>query len=58
MGMKIWIPRNRSAVLSQWQEVGHDTLDILPLNYDETTLRSIKQDVLWIGFGSNIRRER
>jgi predicted RNA-binding protein len=50
MGMRIWVPRNnRSAVLTQWQDVGHDLLQILPLNYDETTLKTIEQiDVLWL----------
>jgi predicted RNA-binding protein len=50
MGMRIWVPRNdRSAVLSQWQDANHVLLQILPLNYDETTLKTIEQiDVLWL----------
>jgi len=50
MGMRIWIPRSdRNSVLAEW-ESGHELLlDELPLNYDETTLRTIEQiDVLWL----------
>lgn len=50
MGMRIWVPRNdRSAVLSQWQDADRVLMQILPLNYDETTLKTIEQiDVLWL----------
>ncbi len=50
MGTKIWVPRSdRSRVLGLWDDTGHDLLDMLPLNYDETTLRTIEQiDVLWL----------
>ncbi len=50
MGMKIWIPRSdRNGVLSEWKMENRPILDILPLNYDETTLRTIEQiDVLWL----------
>lgn len=50
MGLRIWIPRSdRVAVIT---EAGHDSypiLDVLPLNYDDTTLKTIEQiDVLWL----------
>lgn len=50
MGMRIWIPRNdRSSVLAEWPNDRDVLLDELPLNYDETTLRTIEQiDVLWL----------
>ena len=57
MGMNIWIPRNdRSGVLSEWDDTNASLLDILPLNYDETTLKTIEQiDVLWLRGRSIIR---
>jgi len=51
MGFRIWVPRSdRQKVLS---EVPHDLhsafLEILPLNYDDTTLRTVEQiDVIWL----------
>lgn len=50
MGMRIWIPRHdRSAVAAEWKEGEGNLLDVLPLNYDDTTLRTIEQiDVLWL----------
>ncbi|MBI5035480.1 MAG: EVE domain-containing protein [Chloroflexi bacterium] len=50
MGMRIWIPRSdRNAVLSEWQDDYRPVLDTLPLNYDETTLKTIEQiDILWL----------
>ena len=57
MGMHIWLPRNdRAAVLSEWKDDTRALLNILPLNYDEVTLRTIEQiDVLWLK-GRAIRR--
>lgn len=57
MGMKIWIPRNdRNGVLTEWKDEDQALLDILPLNYDETTLKTIEQiDVLWLKRRSIIR---
>jgi predicted RNA-binding protein len=57
MGMQIWIPRSdRAAVSSEWQGDHDPILDRLPLNYDDTTLRTIEQiDVLWLK-GRSIRR--
>jgi hypothetical protein len=50
MGMSIWIPRSdRAAVLGEWENEGNSLLERLPLNYDDTTLRTIEQiDVLWL----------
>jgi predicted RNA-binding protein len=50
MGLRIWIPRNdRAAVLSEWNADQSDILENLPLNYDETTIKTIEQiDVLWL----------
>jgi hypothetical protein len=50
MGMKIWMPRNnRAAALTQWQDDGNALIDVLPLNYDETTIKTIEQiDVIWL----------
>lgn len=50
MGMSIWIPRaDRGAVLKEWKNEGNNLLERLPLNYDDTTLRTIEQiDVLWL----------
>ena len=50
MGMDIWIPRNdRAAVVVEWKGDASAMLERLPLNYDDTTLRTIEQiDVLWL----------
>ncbi len=50
MGLKIWIPRNdRSAVLAEWKAEHQPLQETLPLNYDETTIKTIEQiDVLWL----------
>ncbi len=50
MGMRIWIPRSdRNNVLAEWRGNHELLLEELPLNYDETTLRTIEQiDVLWL----------
>ncbi len=57
MGMQIWLPRNdRNAVLGELRGEVPPVLDRLPLNYDDTTLRTIEQiDVLWLQ-GRSIRR--
>jgi predicted RNA-binding protein len=57
MGMKIWIPRNdRGGVFSEWRTDDRPILDVLPLNYDETTLKTIEQiDVLWLRGRSIVR---
>lgn len=50
MGLRIWIPKaDRSGVCSEWKDSKDSLLNILPLNYDETTLKTIEQiDVLWL----------
>jgi len=57
MGMKIWIPRSdRQAVLKSWNKSEDDILNRLPLNYDDTTLKTIEQiDVLWLDRRSIVR---
>jgi hypothetical protein len=57
MGMKIWLPRSdRANVLRVWGASEADVLDHLPLNYDETTLKTIEQiDVLWLKRRSIVR---
>ncbi len=50
MGLKIWIPKSdRSRVLEHWKPESNVLLDVLPLNYDETTIKTIEQiDVIWL----------
>jgi predicted RNA-binding protein len=57
MGMKIWIPRNdKAAVLAEWKSDFKPVLEILPLNYDEVTLKTIEQiDILWLKGRSIVR---
>lgn len=58
MNMKIWIPRtDRNRVLELWSPINQSSmLESLPLNYDDTTLKTIENiDVLWIKRRSIIR---
>jgi hypothetical protein len=50
MGFKIWLPiADRSRVTEHWTPQPGVLLDRLPLNYDETTLDTIRRiDVLWL----------
>jgi hypothetical protein len=50
LGFSIWLPKNdRGRVLQNWSPAPSILLDTLPLNYDETTLKTIEQiDVLWL----------
>lgn len=50
MGMQVWVPRSdRAAVLGEWRGDHPAILERLPLNYEETTLKTIEQiDVLWL----------
>jgi hypothetical protein len=57
LGMKIWVPRSdRAGVLENWKPQEGVMLEELPLVFDETTLKTIKNiDVLWIRRRSIIR---
>jgi hypothetical protein len=57
MGFMIWLPMaDRSRVAVHWSPQPGVLLERLPLNYDETTLDTIKRiDVLWLK-GRAIRR--
>ena len=57
MGFKIWLPRgDRSRVLNEWKPADGVLLERLPLNYDETTLKTIEQiDVIWLKGRSIVR---
>jgi len=51
MGFRIWVPRSdKQRVLEQVPEIMHQAfLDVLPLNYDDNTLRTVEQiDVIWM----------
>ena len=51
MGFLIWVPKNDKARVLEHMPAGmrDKFLDILPLNYDDTTLRTVEQiDVLWL----------
>lgn len=51
MGFKIWVPRNdKTRVLDHISDDKKSSfLDVLPINYDDTTLRTIEQiDVIWL----------
>jgi len=57
LGMKIWLPRSdRANVLEIWKPKENVLLEDLPLVFDDTTLKTIKNiDVLWIRGRSIIR---
>ena len=57
MGMSIWIPKSdRGGVLREWKSANNHLLEKLPLNYDDTTLKTIEQiDLLWLRGRSIIR---
>lgn len=57
MGFRIWLPKaDRGRVLKKWKSDDGDLLDSLPLNYDDTTLKTIEQiDVLWLRKRSIVR---
>lgn len=58
MGFRIWVPKSdKSRVLEFVPESMHEKfLDLLPLNYDDTTLRTVEQiDVLWLSGRSMAR---
>lgn len=57
MNLKIWFPRSdRQRVLDVWQPKEKTLLDVLPLNYDDASLKTIENiDVLWIRGRSIVR---
>lgn len=57
IGMQIWLPpADRAAVVAEWRGDHPPPLERLPLNYDDTTIRTIQQiDVLWLK-GRSIKR--
>jgi hypothetical protein len=57
MGFAIWVPRaDRGGVLREWKDEVGSLLERLPLNYDDTTLRTIEQiDVIWLRRRSIVR---
>lgn len=60
MGLRIWIPKSdRGLVLQEWKAGDKELLGVLPLNYDEPTLRTIEQiDVLWLKKRSIVRASK
>ena len=50
MGFRVWVPRSdRARVEKVWNPENPPLLEMLPLNYDDTTLRTIEQiDVIWL----------
>jgi hypothetical protein len=56
MGMQIWIPRSDRVRVSKEYRGESGLLERLPLNYDDTTLRTIENiDVLWLKGRSIVR---
>ncbi len=57
LGFKIWLPKNdRTRVTEMWKPQQDSLLEELPLVFDDTTLKTIKNiDVLWIKRRSIIR---
>jgi predicted RNA-binding protein len=57
MGLRIWMPKHdRTALLASGDGHEYPLLETLPLNYDETTLKTIEQiDVLWLRGRSIVR---
>jgi hypothetical protein len=56
MGYRIWIPRSDRAAVASLMRSKEALLDVLPLNYDDATLRTIEQiDVIWLKIRSMAR---
>ncbi|HBH12935.1 MAG TPA: hypothetical protein DDX29_07455 [Clostridiales bacterium] len=57
MGFKLWLPKSdRSRVIKEWIPESGKLLDVLPLNYDQVTIKTIEQiDVLWLKRRSIVR---
>jgi hypothetical protein len=50
MGFNIWVPwADRGGISGEWRADRRPIIDKLPLNYDDTTVKTIEQiDVLWL----------
>jgi hypothetical protein len=57
MGFSIWLPRaDRGRVLKVWNAEPGELVDVLPVGYDATTIKTIEQiDVLWLRKRSIVR---
>lgn len=57
MNFKIWLPRSdRQRIADMWTPKTKCLLEVLPLNYNDTTLKTIENiDVLWIQNRSIVR---
>jgi predicted RNA-binding protein len=57
MGMRIWAPnQDRGRIIRAWGDAETAFLPMLPLSYDETTLKTIEQiDLLWLRGRSIVR---
>lgn len=57
LGFKVWLPRaDRNRIFEFWKPKDNILLEELPLVFDETTLKTIKNiDVLWIQRRSIVR---
>jgi hypothetical protein len=57
LGLKIWLPNgDRTRVLEVWKPKEGTLLDELPLVFDDTTLKTIRNiDVIWINRRSIVR---
>ena len=57
MGLSIWVPKaDRGRVLKEWLDPSEHLLSKLPLNYDDTTIRTIENiDILWLKGRSILR---
>lgn len=57
MGYTIWLPKaDRGRVLKVWSPKAGELLDVLPLGYDSSTMKTIEQiDVLWLHKRSIVR---
>lgn len=50
MGFGIWLPRaDRASIQREWKPQNGTLLEVLPLNYDEATIKTIERiDVIWL----------
>jgi len=57
MGFRIWLPKNdRKKVTEHWTPEKDSLLSSLPMNYNDTTLKTIENiDVIWVRGGSIVR---